>query len=1110
MAGRPTWIFFTAGLVAVLLPCFAIFGWSFTMLHSKQAVAVSSRDLKDSQGRLFSDIKDLSNAVFPINATTLKLSRRLSSSNFSSFVSIEKEVGQKLFSALSTLPHLSQISYIGVNGLLLSYYIKSNKIHALFSNRTVSSNNSSEVPWYTQPVNDAGKRYGNTTTISSRQHVVQSTWFSESLNSTNGYASIGYGWAKDQEPLILFAAPLRAAQGPHGVLSLGIVLKAVSSFIRSIDIHGGYLYLAVKDGVTVAESRIPNTRLIVHNGTVSLQTTRSDNSTVDFGSPVAIPCQLDHLGSDGKVSSVSNVKIHGNQYVMHCAGVEIVGVQAVSVLAFPRNQLEGFVLWQNKITLLVLLLLLVYLLAVVVFFVFWLQGIWNKVVVQRAALIKQNEATQQSERKSMNKSYAFASASHDVRTALAAIIGLIDLSRNRVSSDSELEANLSQMNTCALNLLGKFVVLFPIFYTLSRTGTLIEFSSGILNTVLDTSKIEAGKMQLDEEEFDMAKVLEEIVDMFYVVGNKKGLEIIWDHCDGSIMKLPLVRGDCGRFKQVLCNLLSNAVKFTTEGHVVLRAWARKPRAEKLYINTTHEDSFLKFLGHLPWLTHKNRYVEEDVVSLRKVEDNPNRVEIVFEVDDSGKGIPKEKHKSVFENFVQVKEETVGAHEGTGLGLGIVQSLVRLMGGEIGIVDKDPSEKGTCFRFNVCLATSEHLRPTLSGEVNTELSNHPGTPLSARSAGDSSRSAKGEAIHAVVMISGAEASRISIKWMERQGMKVWPVRRVSHLKANLDKLKQNLRLTDVASGTATSSESTNSNSSTSYIREATEDATIGTEDAIHSPSSAGRDYHHKGGGSSSTQISTPLLLVVVDMGSDSFKEICSVLKSFGKNVEPSRYRVVWLANPDTPSDHVNFLKSKQAPSDSILQKPFHGSRLTSVLKILYETGTEASVEEEGPSQATETSSQVLEAKKEIKEGPLQGVHVLVVEDNDLLLMLTVRIVTRFGASYETARNGEEAVNLVRRALTETKAAADGSSKSFPYDVVLMDCEMPLMDGFTATRVIRKEEKWYGRHIPIVALTAHASSEKVEKCFEAGMDGHLVKPLKPEKLLETVLSFVTHSK
>ncbi|KAB1203431.1 Histidine kinase CKI1 [Morella rubra] len=107
-----------------------------------------------------------------------------------------------------------------------------------------------------------------------------------------------------------------------------------------------------------------------------------------------------------------------------------------------------------------------------------------------AALIKQMETTQQAERKSMNKSQAFASASHDIRASLAGLIGFIEICYDEVAPGSGLDINLRQMDTCAKDLLG------------------------ILNSILDTSKIEAGKMLLEEEEFDLAQLLEDVVDLW--------------------------------------------------------------------------------------------------------------------------------------------------------------------------------------------------------------------------------------------------------------------------------------------------------------------------------------------------------------------------------------------------------------------------------------------------------------------------------------------------------------------------------------------------------------------------------------------------------------------
>lgn len=198
---------------------------------------------------------------------------------------------------------------------------------------------------------------------------------------------------------------------------------------------------------------------------------------------------------------------------------------------------------------------------------------------------------------------------------------------------------------------------------------LISMIVGILNSILDTSKIEAGKMQLEEEEFELAQILEDVADLFHSVGMKKGVDVVLDLCDGSVVRFSSVKGDRVKLKQILCNLVSNAVKFTSEGHVSIRAWARKRTSENSILSSTRNN-------HLPWVSclfSKNDEAYKEYEVMNAVEQDGSRMEVVFEIDDTGKGIPKEKAQSVFENYVQVKETALG--QGTGLGLGIVQSLV---------------------------------------------------------------------------------------------------------------------------------------------------------------------------------------------------------------------------------------------------------------------------------------------------------------------------------------------------------------------------------------------------------------------------------------------------
>jgi PAS domain S-box-containing protein len=110
------------------------------------------------------------------------------------------------------------------------------------------------------------------------------------------------------------------------------------------------------------------------------------------------------------------------------------------------------------------------------------------------------------------------------------------------------------------------------------------------------------------------------------------------------------------------------------------------------------------------------------------------------------------------------------------------------------------------------------------------------------------------------------------------------------------------------------------------------------------------------------------------------------------------------------------------------------------------------------------------------------HILLVEDNLANQTLALMILTRFGCHADVALNGREAVS---------------AWQAKEYDLILMDCQMPEMDGFTATREIRRQEGT-GRHTPIVALTANALEEERQKCFEAGMDDHLAKPFRRSDL------------
>ena len=135
---------------------------------------------------------------------------------------------------------------------------------------------------------------------------------------------------------------------------------------------------------------------------------------------------------------------------------------------------------------------------------------------------------------------------------------------------------------------------------------------------------------------------------------------------------------------------------------------------------------------------------------------------------------------------------------------------------------------------------------------------------------------------------------------------------------------------------------------------------------------------------------------------------------------------------------------------------------------------------------------IQKKQEIKD--IHGVRVLLTEDNDLNMEIAQFFLENAGAVVEKATNGQEALDIFR------------NSEIGHFDVILMDVMMPVMDGLTATREIRRLIRSDAGTIPIIAMTANAFQEDRKRVLEAGMNEHLAKPLESEKLIETIGKYV----
>jgi CheY-like chemotaxis protein len=170
--------------------------------------------------------------------------------------------------------------------------------------------------------------------------------------------------------------------------------------------------------------------------------------------------------------------------------------------------------------------------------------------------------------------------------------------------------------------------------------------------------------------------------------------------------------------------------------------------------------------------------------------------------------------------------------------------------------------------------------------------------------------------------------------------------------------------------------------------------------------------------------------------------------------------------------------KEIGFSAYLTKPVKHSQLFDCLVTVLGKKPESTKEDGKPPLVTRHS--LAEARRKVR--------ILLVEDNIVNQKLAMRLLEKMGYRSDAVSNGQEAV----RAL-----------EMVPYDVVLMDVQMPEMDGYEATRVIRDPQSKVRNHeVPIIAMTANAMKGDRERCIEAGMDDYIAKPIEPQKLLEVI--------